>query len=357
MIAGKKPPEPFFFRANSNDCITFHHTNLVPGVYEQDDFQIRTPTDIIGQHIHLVKFDVTSSDGSGNGFNYEDGTFSPDEVIERIHAIRKQNGCVGTDSGDPRDGTFTCPKAKPHPFFGTLGAQTTIQRWFADDVLNNNKIDRTLRTVFTHDHYGPSSHQQTGLYAGLVIEPTGSVWKDPETGAIMGTRAVDGGPTSWQAAIIEKDPSQSHREFLFEFADYQLAYEAGAGIDGNGHPIADPKGVINPPIKNEVGLPFIVENGMICPGGVPAPCPEAISAADPGTMSVNYRNEPVPLRVRNPFTNTQATGAAGDLSKVYKSNITRADPAFNVQPTFYPASHEGSEAGRSVHTAPESLRK
>ena len=343
--AGTRPPEPFFFRANSNDCITFYHTNLVPGVYEQDDFQIRTPTDIIGQHIHLVKFDVTSSDGSGNGFNYEDGTFSPDEVIERIHAIRKQNSCIGKDSGDPRDGTFTCPTARPHPYFGTPGAQTTIQRWFADDVLNNNKIDRTLRTVFTHDHYGPSSHQQTGLYAGLVIEPTGSVWKNPETGAVMGTRLVDGGPTSWQAAIIAKDPAKSHREFLFEFADYQLAYQAGAGVDGNGKPIADPQGVINPPIVNEVGLPFIVENGMVCPGGVPAPCPEAISAADPGTMSVNYRNEPVPMRVRNPFTNTQATGAAGDLSKVYKSNITRADPLFNVQPTFYPALTKGVQPG------------
>jgi manganese oxidase len=344
-MAGKKPPEPFFFRANSNDCITFYHTNLVPGVYEQDDFQIRTPTDIIGQHIHLVKFDVTSSDGSGNGFNYEDGTFSPDEVIERIHAIRKQNGCNGVDSGDVRDGTFMCPKAKAHPFFGTLGAQTTIQRWFADNVLNNNKIDRTLRTVFTHDHFGPSSHQQTGLYAGLVIEPNGSVWKNPETGEIMGTRLVDGGPTSWQASIIEKDPSLSHREFLFEFADYQLAYEAGAGVDGSGNAIADPKGVINPPIKNEVGLPFIVENGFVCPGGVPAPCPEAVSAADPGTMSVNYRNEPVPMRVRDPYTNTQASGAAGDLSKVYKSNVTRADPDFNVQPTFYPALTKGVHDG------------
>jgi hypothetical protein len=343
--AGTKPPEPFFFRANSNDCITFYHTNLVPGVYEQDDFQIRTPTDIIGQHIHLVKFDVTSSDGSGNGFNYEDGTFSPDEVIERIHAIRKQNACVGTNSGDPRDGTFTCPVAKAHPYFGTLGAQTTVQRWFADDVLNNNKIDRTLRTVFTHDHYGPSSHQQTGLYAGLVIEPNGSVWKDAETGAVMGSRAVDGGPTSWQAAIIEKDPSQSHREFLFEFADFQLAYEAGAGVDANGKPIADPKGVINPPVKDEIGLPFILENAVVCPGGVPAPCPEAISAADPGTMSVNYRNEPVPMRVRDPNTNTQAAGAAGDLSKVYKSNILRADPAFNVQPGFYPALTKGVQVG------------
>ena len=343
--AGTKPPEPFFIRANTNDCITFHHTNLVPGHYEQDDFQIRTPTDIIGQHIHLVKFDVTSSDGSGNGFNYEDGTFSPDEVRERIRAIRKQNGCIGVESGDTRDGTFTCPKPVAHPFFGTLGAQTTVQRWFADDTLNNNGVDRTLRTVFTHDHFGPSTHQQAGLYAGLVIEPQGSIWKNPETGVTMGTRTTDGGPTGWQANIIETNAANSHREFLFEFADYQLAYQAGAGIGVGGKPIADPQRVINPPIINEVGLPFLVENGMVCPGGVPAPCPEAISSKDPGTMSVNYRNEPVPLRIRDPYTNTQAFGAPGDLSKVYKSNITRADPQFNVQPTFYPALTKGVEPG------------
>ena len=56
----------------------------------------------------------------------------------------------------------------------------------------------------------------------------------------MGTRAVDGGPTSWQAIIIETDPANSHREFLFEFADFQLAYQAGAGVGANGKPIADP---------------------------------------------------------------------------------------------------------------------
>lgn len=343
-LNGTRTPEPLFFRANTNTCITFHHTNLVPGHYEQDDFQVRTPTDIVGQHIHLVKFDVTSSDGSGNGFNYEDGTFAPEDVIERIKAIRKQNNCVGISSGDPRDGTFTCPKAKAHPFFGTLGAQTTVQRWFADATLNNNGKDRTLRTVFTHDHFGPSTHQQAGLYAGLVIEPLGSVWKNAETGVVMGTRS-DGGPTSWQAIIQTTDVTKSYREFLFEFADFQLAYQAGFGIGANGLAIADPVHVINPPIKNEPGLPFLVENGMICPGGVPAPCPEAVSAADPGTFSVNYRNEPVPLRVRNPNTNTQAAGAAGDLSKVYKSNITRADPAFNVQPNFYPPLTNGVKPG------------
>jgi manganese oxidase len=342
---GKKPPEPFFFRANTNDCITFHHTNLAPGVYVQDDFQVRTPTDIIGQHIHLVKFDVTSSDGSGNGFNYEDGTFSPDEVRERIIAIRKKNGCIGVESGDTRDGTFTCPVGKLHPFFNVKYAQTTVQRWFADDTLNNNGLDRTLRTVFTHDHFGPSTHQQAGLYAGLVIEPKGSIWKNPETGAQLGISAVDGGPTSWQAMIIETNAANTHREFLFEFADFQLAYQKGTGIDGFGNPIPDPVGVINPPILDEVDLPFLVENGKICPGGFPAPCPEAISAADQGTMSVNYRNEPVPFRVRDPYSNTQAFGAAGDLSKVYKSNITRADPDFNVQPAFYPPLTKGVEPG------------
>jgi hypothetical protein len=344
--AGTRPPEPFFFRANTGDCITYYHTNLVPDYYELDDFQVRTPTDIIGQHIHLVKFDVTSSDGSGNGFNYEDGTFAPKEVIQRITAIRAQNHC---QLNDLRNGTFTCPLAKNHPFFGTPGAQTTVQRWYADDTLNNGGYDRTLRTVFTHDHFGPSTHQQTGLYAGLVIEPRGSIWKNAETGAQLGTRTQlpfgDGGPTSWQAIIVElNQPTRTHREFMFEFADFTLAYQAGFGVL-NGKPVPDPVHVINPPILEEIGLPFIVENGMVCPNGDPAPCPEAISAADQGTMTVNYRNEPVALRVRNPNTNTQANGAAGDLSKVYKSNVTRDDNDFNSQPGFYPDLTKGVKPG------------
>ncbi len=326
-LDGTKPPEPLFFRANTNDCITFQHTNLVPRVYVQDDFQVRTPTDTMGQHIHLVKFDVLASDGAANGFNYEDGTFSPEEVIERIRAIRKFNGCLGVDSGDARDATTVCPKAKPHPFFGTLGARTTVQRWYADNVLNNLGEDRTLRTVFTHDHFGPSTHQQTGLYAGLVVEPEGSKWRHPETGVLFGGAGVpprfDGGPTSWRADILTSDVAKSYREFLLEFADFQLAYDGLRPV--------------NPPAKDEVGLPFLLEPAEKCPGSsFTPPCPEAIAAADVGTMSVNYRNEPVAMRVRDPGTNKQAAGVAGDLSHVYRSNVVRADSRFNVQPNFYP---------------------
>ncbi len=332
-LDGTKAPEPLFMRANTNDCIEYHLTNLVPNYYEMDDFQVRTPTDVLGQHIHLVKFDVTSSDGSANGYNYEDGSFSPGEVRERIGAIRAFNGCV---AGDPRDGTFECPVARPHPFFGSgpsgawIGAQTTVQRWYADDVLNNMGEDRTLRTVFTHDHFGPSTHQQAGLYAGLVVEPAGSTWRHSETGEIMGTRG-DGGPTSFRADILTTDPAHSFREFLLEFADYQLAYQAG----GSGFP--DPANAINATAKAP---------DFLCPNGLPAPCPEAVSNSGKATLSLNYRNEPSGTilpgaadvlggRLIDPMTQDYTTGVSGDAAHLFRS-IARANPAFNVQPSVYP---------------------
>ncbi|HEX7830921.1 MAG TPA: copper oxidase [Thermoanaerobaculia bacterium] len=326
---GTRPPEPLFFRANSRDCIEFHLVNLIPGHYEQDDFQVRTPTDIVGQHIHLVKFDVTASDGAANGFNYEDGSFSPDDVIERIDAINAFGGLR------QENGSRVTLTAEPHPFFGTLGAQTTVQRWYADDVLNNANEDRTLRTVFTHDHFGPSTHQQVGLYAGLVIEPQNSVWKDPKTGNPYGGR-FDGGPTSWRADIVPPNPADSYREFLLEFADFQHAYKQGASFPS-------PTGVINPPGRKEVGLPYLLAKPNQCPGGVAPPCPEAISADDVGTMVVNYRNEPLALRVHDPSTNAQASGLAGDLSFGFRSDITRAESALNSQPT--PLLTPGMQAG------------
>jgi manganese oxidase len=249
FLKGEKAPEPFFFRANSGDCIEYVLANLVPNVYELDDFQVRTPTDIIGQHIHLVKFDVTSSDGATNGFNYEDGTFAPNEVTERIVAINAGGGLGGKPS----------LTAKTLPFFGPgpggqwVGAQATVQRWYTDRLfdgtLQKPGVDRTLRTVFTHDHFGPSTHQQAGLYAGLVIEPEDARWYrnegrstdqpfggDDGSGKPLPSRTVtgyngattrDGGPTTWQAVIVPAgNPNASFREFLLEFQDTMLAYEA-----------------------------------------------------------------------------------------------------------------------------------
>jgi hypothetical protein len=305
-IQGSRAPEPFVMRANSNDCVNFDHTNLVPSVYQQDDFQVKTPTDVIGQHIHLVKFDVMSADGAANGWNYEDGTLSPDEVAERIHAFTAKTGSW--------DGDKLPKKARP---------RTTRQRWYIDPVLNEAGEDRGLGNVFTHDHYGPSTHQQAGLYATLLAEPEGSTWRDSETGIAMGSRN-DGGPTSWRADIITANPADSYREFYLEFADFQLAYRAGRR-----------GGAVNPPGREEVGLPFILERGCPPPFSPNGPCPEAISAEDPGTFVVNYRNEPIALRVRDPNSNEQAGGEAGDLSHAFRS-IPRADSDLNKRPNRWP---------------------
>ncbi len=107
-----------------------------------------------------------------------------------------------------------------------LGAQATVQRWHPDPLKDNAGKDRTIRTVFTHDHFSPSTHQQAGLYAGLLVEPKDSTWKDSETGEAFYTRA-DGGPTSWQAIITNPNAASSYREFALEFQDFQLAYKQG----------------------------------------------------------------------------------------------------------------------------------
>ena len=264
-IERTRAPEPLFFRTNTADTIQFWHTNLLPSYYELDDFQVRTPTDIVGQHIHLVKFDVTASDGAGNGFNYEDGTFAPDEVQERIDSINARGGLFALDPATgfvnlakqkkltlkkvadyypPPGSTFannfvqgvpqwTKPSGQlsvfgPPPGHADAwdGAQTTIQLWEVDALLNNEGVDRTLRTVFTHDHFGPSTHQQAGLYAGMVVEPENSAWYLPY-GERMNTRS-DGGPTSWQGYIVTENPQDSYREFMLEFQDMQLAYAKGS---------------------------------------------------------------------------------------------------------------------------------
>ena len=345
-LDGSRPPEPFVMRLNTLDCAVYYHTNLVPSIYELDDYQVRTPTDVIGQHIHMVKFDVTAADGAANGFNYEDGTLSPDEVRERIAAINTGPGITPFNDGVTRNNL----EAQPHPFFGTgpdgrwLGARTTIQRWFADPVLNNKGEDRTLGVVFTHDHFGPSTHQQVGLYGTLLIEPAGSQWRHNETGEMLATRH-DGGPTTWQAAIIGGNnplDGPSFREFYLEWSDFQHAYKA----DFDGVADADSfRKAINPVVRVEAAGATannpgdVLQFAELCPGGAPRPCPEAINAKGHTMYVTNYRNEPVGLRVfdpakPNPVTGIpggQADGLAGDLAFAFSSDpsIERVIPELN----------------------------
>ena len=326
-LGGARPrtPEPLFIRANSGECVIFKATNLIPSNLNLDDFQIFTPTDIMGQHIHLVKFDVTSSDGAGNGWNYEDGTFSPGEVQERVKAnnlFQKENG------GSQFFKLVTNPKFGEGPDIDGnkigdyVGAQSTVQRWWADPLLNSANKDRTLRTVFTHDHFGPSSHQHHGFYGALVVEKAKTTWTALD-GTPLGTRQgefEDGGPTSFAANIIDHDHSdgdQSFREFNLAFADFAIVYRG----------YEDPMPV-NPPGRKDAPLPIVIEPTK-------DPRPEAISAADPGTQLINYRNEPIPHRIAPRDTTTQypVGDPRGDLANAFSSRV-HGDPYTPVLPAY-----------------------
>jgi hypothetical protein len=423
---------------------------------------LRTPTDIIGQHIHLPKWDLTTADGAANGWNYEDGTLSPGMVVEVIEAINAFNAAaaapVTTDidgnpvvasDGHSLTGTGTLEPAD-HPFFSTTphalewkGARSTMQRWFADPVVNVQGIDRGLGIIFTHDHYGPSTHQQIGLYSTLLIEPAGSKWVHNETGDQLYTRTGslpehDGGPTSWQVAILTgadgiggytqnvgADDVENHREFYFEYSDFQHAYQfgvyVGAGPDGfplaeyhfvdsgiviggpgqtaNANLLAD-QGALNPDpdaFRDAIGPSFkqqaqlkdggglggdfptdIVRFPPFCPGDeqaggaagvmVPRPCPEAISADDPGMYVANYRNESLAARIFDPDRDDcpddnstdgfaehggcQAEGKAGDLAFALHSGTNRVIPELNDELGNAPATYGDGVCSNGVFCPP-----
>lgn len=377
-VAGDRPPQPFFFRANSTETIEYWHTNLVPEYYELDDYQVRTPTDVIGQHIHLVKFDVTSSDGAANGWNYEDGTFSPDFVREAIEHINSGKWYTPNlddyfaisikNTANPR--TLSNDKLAPHkpnPIWGTpptgqswVGAQTTIQKWYADPLFNNAKtVDRTLRTVFTHDHLSPSTHQQIGLFAGLLIEPEKSTWLNSSTGDQLGTarpgkktpRTVgttytlngngvptatqtdtvsDGGPTNWQAIIETQRSEDAYREFMYEFQDNQQAYLKGSRATGDVYPHFG-KGSTAEGFRDTVNADYRgwmdFANAINPP---PKDNPEVVSTGNRGILSMNYRNEPLPARVQ---AGSGTSANAENLAYGFSSQETRGLPELNSQPT------------------------
>ena len=154
--------EPLVIRANAGDCIEVRLTNLLPEYIEESPFQMKTITDIVGYHIHLVKFDTIVSDGAANGWN-------------NIAGARKY--------------------------------ETLIERFFANTELN---------TVFFHDHLYANSHQQHGVFGTLIVEEAGATFHDVRTGEELsfGTKA-----------IIRRKDGTSFREFALFVHDFALLFD------------------------------------------------------------------------------------------------------------------------------------
>mgnify|MGYP000206242543 CR=1 FL=1 len=279
IIAGDKEPEPLFFRANAGDCINFNLTNRLPNFIGNDAFIKLAQTNMMGQHIHLVKFDVLGSDGSSNGWNYQGAAFTKDQADFNKEVLADTTGTKCTTN----EATGACRLPLPNDYDpnttsqGLAPGQTISERWYAD---------YELRTVFSHDHHFAAVDQNRGLFGGLVVEPKGMDARNPKTGEfyqpinnpangeVCGSNPsvpeesnkCTGAATGTAMDLIGPKPDDDFREFGLAFQDFVSLTKPGG----------------NPQLKSDT---------------INAPnAPEEFPENDPGTVGINYKNAPFQLR-------------------------------------------------------------
>lgn len=128
VLDGLQKPEPLSPLLNVGDCVEYHLTNELPVEFGGTVFDRLQETNEVSIHQHLVEFDVLSSDGAANGWNYDQGA-------------------------DP--------------------GQTIVFRDFVQDDVRTNSF---------HDHLFPNVHQDSGLFGGGTVHPPGCTFHDPVTG-------------------------------------------------------------------------------------------------------------------------------------------------------------------------------
>ncbi|MEM8962525.1 MAG: multicopper oxidase domain-containing protein [Acidobacteriota bacterium] len=149
--AGDRPAEPLVVRSNVGEAVQITLRSALEDSAEYD-FHSK-----VGMHIHLVQYDVQSSDGAVAGFNYET-------------SVRPSID----ENGDPVLGRKACGKWDPTDC-GPLDRSDEVVHttWFSDTELG---------TVYWHDHSKLVVSLPHGLFAALIVEPEGSEYRDRETG-------------------------------------------------------------------------------------------------------------------------------------------------------------------------------
>ena len=128
---------------------------------------------MVGGHIHLVNFDVLSSDGSSNGWNYQQAAFTEDQATFNDNVLAGTQPCsleAGCTVPLPDAATYDPTDPAVQKSWLSEG-QTLKERWFAD---------YELRTVFMHDHHFAAVMQNRGMFNALLVEPAGFNSRDPD---------------------------------------------------------------------------------------------------------------------------------------------------------------------------------
>ncbi|MEV1288534.1 hypothetical protein [Micromonospora sp. NPDC049679] len=130
-IEGGQKPEPFSPLLNVGDCVVYKLTNRLPEQFGGTVFDRAQETNEVGLHQHMVQFDVLSSDGAANGWNYDQGA--------------------------------------------DFGQTITYRDFVHEDTATNS----------FHDHFFSNVHQDNGLFGGSTIHPAGCTFHNSTTGAAV----------------------------------------------------------------------------------------------------------------------------------------------------------------------------
>ncbi|HLX50658.1 MAG TPA: multicopper oxidase domain-containing protein [Streptosporangiaceae bacterium] len=210
--SGAMPATPLAVRSDVGDCIAVTLTNdLSPSSSGVEATSLENIFREVNIHIHFVQFDPQASDGVITGLNFEQAvrpitggtpgettltaaapagatqlqvastaglrpgvsievgqTLTDTEVVNQITAINGNTLTLGS------------PLQNAHASGEPAGVEFVQYRWYSD-------VDNG--TVFFHDHVDALSSWGHGLFGAHIIEPAGSTFHDPVTGA-----PIDSGP-------------------------------------------------------------------------------------------------------------------------------------------------------------------
>jgi manganese oxidase len=206
VLAGLKPAQPLALRSNVGDCVKIIFTNEIFG--ELTDSQPK-----VNMHTHFVQFDPQGSDGVISGMSYEQAVRSYKEFDNRTLTAAASAGATTITTSQVTDlrpgiwigiglgeGMCTPPGGGvPHPctevrkITAINGTTITLNQPLTFSHAVNQAVgvefvrydwysDVDNGAIFWHDHVSFLSWGK-GMIGAHIIEPAGSTYHDPTTGA------------------------------------------------------------------------------------------------------------------------------------------------------------------------------
>jgi manganese oxidase len=197
VLAGTKPAIPLAIRSNVGDCVAITLSSQLVDNSENDNHSK------VNMHTHFVQFDPQGSDGVITGLSYEQ-SIRPYPTENRTLSSAASAGAtqitvssasrlrpgisiaVGEGQSDIEVAritgisgntlTLAAPLASGHASGEPTGVEFVQYRWYSD-------VDSG--TVFWHDHVNGILSWGHGLFGAHIIEPAGSSYHDPQTGAVV----------------------------------------------------------------------------------------------------------------------------------------------------------------------------